>query len=266
MIIRITVYFLLQIGLTVGTIFLFGWLISICNKLFYKNVGSNSKIVCYATGFIGTPIHELSHALFCVIFGHKIVEMKLFQINSADGVLGYVYHSYNTKNIYHRIGNFFIGIAPILVISAILVLIAKLLTPNMLALICAQTDAFSISLNSQSIMHFFVGTIKAIFEYANTVNWWIFIVVGTFLSLHMTLSKADIKGALSGLIFVLVLVLVVDIILSLVSAEAFAKFTLVFLQVSGILNTMLFLSLIVSVIVMVISFIIRFSIKKSLKH
>ncbi len=112
---------LIQIGIFVVSIYVVGFIISIINKLFYKIAGT-SKAVIYGTGIIGTPIHELSHALFCVIFLHKITEIKLFQINSEDGTLGYVKHAYNKKNIYHLIGNFFIGVAPILIGTIILIL------------------------------------------------------------------------------------------------------------------------------------------------
>ena len=101
-----------------------------CNRLFYSSIGNKSKVLCYATGFIGTPIHELSHALMCLIFGHKITEIKLFQINSADGVLGYVKHSYNPKNIYQRVGNFFIGTAPVIIGFLILTGLFDLLLPD----------------------------------------------------------------------------------------------------------------------------------------
>ena len=75
-------------------------------------------------------------------FGHKVTEIKLFQINSADGTLGYVNHSYNPKNIYHKIGNFFIGVAPIIVISAVLYLLAWWLLPGFVAEI---SGSFNIS-------------------------------------------------------------------------------------------------------------------------
>ena len=62
---------LLQIGFFIGAVYLVGFLISLLNRLFYSLV-DHSQGVCYATGFIGTPIHELSHALMCVVFRHKI--------------------------------------------------------------------------------------------------------------------------------------------------------------------------------------------------
>ena len=45
-------------------------------------------------GWLGTIIHELGHALFCIIFRHKITEMKLFDPDPETGTLGYVQHTY----------------------------------------------------------------------------------------------------------------------------------------------------------------------------
>ena len=101
--------FLAQMVMTIGMIILFGFLIATFNKMFYRNFGSNALTVCYVTGAIGTPVHELAHALMCVIFRHRIDEIKLFQISSDDGTLGYVAHSWNPKNLYQSAGNFFIG-------------------------------------------------------------------------------------------------------------------------------------------------------------
>ena len=85
----------------VGIVYLVGFIISILNRAFYSLVG-NTRATVYATGFIGTPIHEISHALMCILFGHRIVEMKLFQIDSDDGTLGYVKHTSNPRNIYQQ--------------------------------------------------------------------------------------------------------------------------------------------------------------------
>ena len=40
----------------------------------------------------GVAVHELGHALFCIIFRHKIEDMKLFS-PEEDGTLGYVSHT-----------------------------------------------------------------------------------------------------------------------------------------------------------------------------
>jgi hypothetical protein len=67
----------------------------------------------YFTGWIGTPVHELSHVVGCVIFGHEIEKVSLFKPEAETGVLGYVEHRYNSKSLLHNVGCFWIGIAPL---------------------------------------------------------------------------------------------------------------------------------------------------------
>ncbi|MBE1301820.1 MAG: hypothetical protein GJ680_18195 [Alteromonadaceae bacterium] len=57
------------------------------------------------------PVHELSHALSAICFGHKITEIKLFTPNGA-GTLGYVNHSWRPTLI-SPFSNAIIGMAPI---------------------------------------------------------------------------------------------------------------------------------------------------------
>lgn len=257
MIVDILVCFLLQIVFTVGMIVLFGFLIALCNKRFYANFGNYGRAVCYITGAIGTPVHECAHALFCLIFGHKITEMKLFQINSDDGTLGYVCHSYNRKNIYQRIGNFFIGIAPILVISAVLYLLAWLLLPNFVAEISGSFQIRDFVNDIGNVFWNLLGVLQAFFLCALSWQWWVFVLIGTFLALHMTLSKPDIQGALSGVLFLLIAVLIVDVVLGLVNGDLLSAFTGGVLSVAGYLLCILVLALVVSVIAVVLSFVFR---------
>jgi len=81
----------------------------------------------YLFAWIGTACHELGHALFCVIFRHKITELKLFSPDTKTGTLGYVSHTYEPGSIYQTIGNFFIGIGPILLGSLAIYLTSILL-------------------------------------------------------------------------------------------------------------------------------------------
>ena len=256
----ILIYFALQVVFTVGVIFLFGWLIALCNKQFYANFLSHGRTVCYATGFIGTPLHELSHALMCIIFGHKIVEIKLFQI-SDDGTLGYVSHTYNKRNIYQRIGNFFIGVAPVLVISAVLYLIAYFLLSPLVTVsgLIAQSVA---ALNAGEIFANLWKFIQVFFLLAATWQWWVFIAVGILFALHMTLSNADIKGALSGLIVFLIVLFITDIILGFVSANLLVSFTRWVISAGSWLFCIMLISLIISLIALAISFIVRLILRK----
>ena len=215
----------MQMLLILVPIFVFGLLIALCNRFFYANFGSRGKTVCYITGFIGTPVHELSHALMCLIFGHRIHEIKLFQVGAEDGTLGYVSHTYRKTNVYQSIGNFFIGIAPILVISALLYLIAWLLMPAMVAQMSGHIRGIGLSDGFGAALQNFFAAIGAFFAYAANWRWWVFLLVGMFLALHMTLSHADLKGAWSGLIVLLLLFFVVDVILGFAAPAFLHTFT-----------------------------------------
>lgn len=254
MALNVLIQYLLQTGLTIGTIIIFGLLIALCNKAFYKNLGRAALPVCYVTGFIGTPIHECSHALFCLLFGHKIVEMKLFTLNDKEGALGYVRHTYNPKNIYQRAGNFFIGIAPILVISALLYLLLFLLCPGIVRsvkTIVSAIDTYGIKSVFSGMKQFFPELLSAF------SNWrfWVFIAISAGPALHMNLSKADIQNALSGVIIVLIALFLINLIFYLCGAY---KILISFMtSVILYLNFFFLLALILSFIIYLFSFIFR---------
>lgn len=122
----------------------------------------------------GVMIHEIGHAVFCLIFRHKIVEMKLFS-PKEDGTLGYVNHSYNPNSFYQRIGNFFIGTGPIWFGVAVLCLISWLLLPNEMQI----SDFFSLN---------FWGRWQS----------YIWLYLALTISSHITLSPPDLAGSVDG--------------------------------------------------------------------
>ena len=252
----IIINFFVQVLLSVGVILIFGSLIAFCNKTFYSNIGYRSNALCIATGFIGTPIHELSHALFCVIFRHKINEIKLFTIGS-DGTLGYVSHSYNRRNIYQRIGNFFIGVGPILGISAVILLIAKLFLPDLPTEILAQSQNYTPQAGILSAFEGIANSLIAFFSYIGSPKWWIFIAISMLLSLHMTLSKADLHGVADGLLFLLPLLLLIDTIIGLISPNVLYQFTGIFYILGGFLCSFMAMALLISIVTVLISYIIK---------
>lgn len=187
--------------------------------IFVKSIGIKFDI--YITGWIGTPIHEIGHALFCIIFRHKIVDMKLFQPDSSDGSLGYVNHSYNPNNPWHRIGNFFIGFGPILLGSIVIMLLSVYLIPNNDFLSHFSNyktfDLTTLSgLKNQFIQLFNSGKhlTQNLFIEENLKSWefWVFIYLAMCVASHMELSPPDIKGLFGGLIYIFILFLVINTI------------------------------------------------------
>lgn len=101
------------------------------------------------------------------------------------------------------------------------------------------------------------NVLQSFFLCALSWQWWVFLIVGIFLALHMTLSKADIKGALSGILFLLIVVLVVDVILGFVNGNLLTAFTQEVLGIASYLLCILVLALIISLIAVMVSFVFR---------
>ena len=135
----------------------------------------------------GVMLHELSHAFFCILFRHKIVEMKLFS-PEEDGTLGYVNHRYNPQSRFHRIGNFFIGTGPIWGGVFMLWLISSLLlAPGTLNFKLGPIDSF---------FHFLRQLCSVVFWCRWQSYLWLYLVLT--ISSHVTLSKPDLSGAKEG--------------------------------------------------------------------
>jgi hypothetical protein len=172
-------------------------------------------------GWLGTIIHELGHAIFCLIFGHKISEMKLFDPDPETGTLGYVKHSYNSKNIYQLVGNFFIGIGPILLGTAVIFLLAfwllRLNPPNLnngfsnIALDLNTWDTFKTLL--QTFWNSSSNLLGEVFSrpHLSSWEWYVFIYLAFAIGSSITLSPPDIKAAFSGFGIILILIFIINL-------------------------------------------------------
>lgn len=212
-------------------IYIVGYLISVMNRLFYRLVGGN-RAVCYITGFIGTPLHELSHAVLCILFFHKITEIKLFQFDSETGVLGYVNHTYNKRNIYQQIGNFFIGVAPIVCGTLVLYALMRIMIPDVYEGISLNIRYFANNIvrGNENIFSIFFHclweVIKCFFVRGiGDWKWWIYLLLCFCVSLHLNLSSADIKGSLVALPILVFFIILINVILYYVSKSVFLSFS-----------------------------------------
>lgn len=162
------------------------------------------------TAWIGTPIHEFGHIFFAKIFRHKINKIALFQPNEQTGNLGHVDHSYNPHSLYQKIGNFFIGAAPMIFGSIFLVMLLYYLVPN-------GKEIFAPLKNYTFNFHFFDSLIlllKNLFAHENIVAWnfWVFLYVSFAISSHMAPSKPDRSGMWNGLLWLVLLLFVTNAI------------------------------------------------------
>ena len=210
----------IQLASLVGWIivvgFLLGYLENRARTYWTRAFGRNGFLF---TSWIGTPIHEFGHAFMCVLFGHKIVGIQWFPTNTSNGYLGYVQHEYNPKSIYQKIGNFFIGIAPIFSgIAALVGLMYCLIPPSYSVFMNGvETNLQPGGAMNDMIKHTVLSSIlllKSIFTISNLLNpyFWLFLILAICISTHIALSKPDIQGALDGLITIFLFLFLFNVI------------------------------------------------------
>jgi len=183
------------------------------------------------TGWLGTPIHELSHVAMCIVFRHRIDDVALFEPDLESGRLGYVRHSFKKANWFERVGNVFIGLAPLaggaLALAALLYMFYPAAVESSLAeqnielieeaVPVLSTDPFSSTIPiksthpssamAASVTNFFDATATAtvslfqrIFNWQNfqTKRFWCFLYLTLCVGSHMAPSRSDYDGARHG--------------------------------------------------------------------
>ena len=208
-------YFGGMILLTLGTIVVCGLAVRLCARAFSALMGSPSGAIFDITSIIGTPIHELGHAMMCPIFGHKIEGLCLWSPRAENGVYGYVNHSYNRKNIWQKFGNLFIGVGPIFSGMLVMVLMLWLCFPNQWNGYLTSTAGLTWSKGAfgemtENIFALFLDLPNAFRTDALRATLGLVVILP--ISLHISLSPQDIKGSLGALPFYLLLLLVFSII------------------------------------------------------
>jgi len=255
----------LQLVFFVGIISVLGLIIWRLNKTFFRILGwKKAKRVVLATGIIGVPIHEFGHVFFCIIFFHKIKEVKWFMPNSTDGTLGYVRHTFKKKNPYQQIGNFFIGIGPLLFGSGAIVLLMFLF---FLLIPGASMNNLGGSTSAAQYWHSVWDVFLTVFRPGNLVNgwWWIFIVLASSIAMHMDLSWADIKGGLRGLMFISIILFVMNIILVLIHRSAAKAVTNAFMWLSVSVVSFMAIAILILLFLVLVSLVATL-IKRGIKR
>ncbi len=194
-----------------GIFFLLGFLLSLIQnhtrKLYLNTVGWKGILW---TSWIGTPIHEFGHLLFAKIFRHKITKVAIFQPNEETGELGSVDHSYNPRSLYQKVGNFFIGSAPMIFGSIFIWLMVYLLLPG------GDKIYQTLFTSSDSLQSIFSSTVKMLiilFHPQNFSTWtyWLFLYITFAIASHLAPSQVDRKGMWQGFSWIILILFFVNI-------------------------------------------------------
>ncbi len=170
------------------------------------------KAYVYLLGWLGTPVHELGHALMARLFGHRIDKLRLFAPDFRSGQLGAVHHSYDGDNLLHVVGNLFIALGPVFLGTGVLALAGLVLLgqglhfPAAVSVELADFDAIPTTL-----LLWFADVGNVLVASVRSIPWdrwqtWLFVYLLLSIGSHINLSPADLEGAKGGF-SVLVLVL-----------------------------------------------------------
>ncbi len=200
-------YCVLIIFGTVGIFVLCGTVVSLCNTAFRRLGGTP---IARFLSILGTPIHELGHLIWCLIFAHRVEGVCLWQPSGRDGVSGYVEHTYNRKNPYQVIGNLFIGVGPMFSGLLAVMLTVRLVFPSVYVGYITSSLGSATLWASLGAGFRALGGIFSSFSGGTRIILEILALMFTVsVCMHMTLSKSDIKSCFKSLPIYLALVLIV---------------------------------------------------------
>ena len=151
----------------------------------------NTTRVYRITGYIGVPIHELAHALVCVVFGMRITKVSFYRYNSETGAMGQVSFKYSPYSMGHALGLALQGVAPMLAGAAIVYLVLGI-----------QADVPDAA--GQSLFQWISGTAGSTVTAARTLATEgllgaLLVLFLLSVSMHCIPSRTDILTGLRGL-------------------------------------------------------------------
>lgn len=178
------------------------------------------------TGWLGTPIHELSHWIMCKAFRHRVLEMELFEPDKRTGRLGFVRHSWSTGNWFEEAGNFFIGLAPLAGGSLALAGLLWLFYPDAAINMISGSDPGSVTTVTElSAIGSTFNNVRSLLGHllapTNLLSWkfWAFTYLVLCVGGHMAPSRSDYDGASRGVLLVVSGIVLCLLLVSLLGFE-----------------------------------------------
>jgi hypothetical protein len=244
-----------------GVFFVFGFILSKLQEwtqmIYAQSVGWKGILW---TAWIGTPVHELSHALMAKIFGHTITDLSLFEPDARSGKLGHVSHTYNRLSLYQRIGNFFIGAAPLLLASPILLFMIYYFLPLSRVIFHPLANGFPgwqmLFLTAKQTLGLLINPI-----HFHSWKFWLFLYVSFAIVSHLAPSKEDRGNMWRGFFWIILTLLVINAV-AIASGHNFTHYFISVGQYAGILFGIFTYAVILSIIHLVLATIILLPFRK----
>ena len=158
----------------------------------------------------------------CRVFQHRIDEMALFEPDRDSGRLGYVKHSFKKGNWFQELGNFFIGLAPLIGGSIALALLLWVFYRNAASSAIASANGDSsgdLMVQMWSVVSALCSNILTIENFA-TLRFWTFIYLVLCVGSHMAPSWSDYQGASRGVILFGAILIVGVFLLALAGTDS----------------------------------------------
>jgi len=160
-------------------------------------------------GWLSVSLHEIGHAVMCLVFFHRIKKIRLFDPDPAGKRLGFVQHSYNPGNPFQTAGNLFIALGPVFAGTALIYLAARFVLPqnifSPLAAFSISPEAFASPAGAWGLAgdgaKALAGFLARLFTVDNLASWrlWAFLYLALAGGGAASLSLADIRNGLAGL-------------------------------------------------------------------
>lgn len=175
-------------------------------------LGPNSQLFF---GGLGVMIHEIGHAVFALLFGHRVTKLQLLNVHYANnGTLGSVQHTWRSNNAYQMLGNFFIGLAPYYTCSIVLYALQKFLLDKTIdfSSLLSMEDTLSVD-SFKQLFQVVLNNFFDLFTGSSVLMIVIFIVLATMISsTGFDLSKEDFQTVQKGIIPWLAVLTIVSVI------------------------------------------------------
>lgn len=111
--------------LTLAAPIVLGLAVWAIQRLFCYLVGAGvGRPILLGASSLATFLRESGHMCACLIFFHRITDIKLLDLRDPDGELGFVEHSYDPRNPIALLGNLFYALFPVILgLSVVLVIL-----------------------------------------------------------------------------------------------------------------------------------------------